>query len=355
MRSGNGRHRRPRQAPALLVAASVTGAGMALPLLTAGGAQAADTATWDRVAMCESGGAWSANAGNGYYGGLQLTLQMWRDYGGESYAERPDLASRAQQIAVAESILNDRGPDAWPSCAVNARLDVDGLIPDVDPGGSETPAPSESGDDASGSPSAGTGGDGADAGQPSGDATSKPSDDASAPQADEPDTEPSGDPTAKPSDGPTSRPSDDGTDGMDADAGADKGAGSADEGSGGDSAGPRAGDSADRPSGDASAPSGDASTPGTGRHRGTADDGKGEAGEGKDGRPAGRHASRGDAHRGTPSGGGVYTVRPGDSLSAIAEERGLAEGWTGLYDANEGVIGADPDLIHPGQRLELGQ
>ncbi|WP_052864578.1 transglycosylase family protein [Streptomyces niger] len=350
MRSGNGRHRRPRQAPALLVAASVTGAGMALPLLTAGGAQAADTATWDRVAMCESGGAWSANAGNGYYGGLQLTLQMWRDYGGESYAERPDLASRAQQIAVAESILNDRGPDAWPSCAVNAGLDVDGLIPDVDPGGSETPAPSESGDDASGGPSAGTGegGDGADAGQPSGDATSKPSGDSSAPQADEPDTEPSGDPTAKPSDDPTSRPSDGGTDGTDTGAGADKGAGNADAGSDGDTAGPRAGDSADRPSGDASAP-------GTGRHRGTADDGKGEAGEGKDGRPAGRHASRGDAHRGTPSGGGVYTVRPGDSLSAIAEERGLAAGWTGLYDANEGVIGADPDLIHPGQRLELGQ
>ncbi|MGI5469185.1 transglycosylase family protein [Streptomyces sp. CA-132043] len=333
------------------MAASVTGAGLALPLLTAGGAQAADTATWDRVAMCESGGMWSANAGNGFYGGLQLTLQMWRDYGGESYAERPDLASRSQQIAVAESILNDRGPDAWPSCAVNARLDVDGLIPDVDPGGSETPAPqpSESGDDASGAPSAGTGEeDGGDAAQPSdeassepsGDATTEPSDEATAPPADEPDAEPSGDATTKPSDGATD---------------ADKGSGAD---SGEDSAGRGAGGSADRPSGDASAPSGDPSAPGTGRHRGSAGDGAGESadGKGKDGRSTGRHASRGgDAHRGTSGGDDTYTVRSGDSLSAIVEERGLTGGWTGLYDANEGVIGTDPDLIHPGQRLDLGQ
>ncbi|MFI9026403.1 transglycosylase family protein [Streptomyces sp. NPDC053560] len=326
------------------MAASVTGAGLALPLLTAGGAQAADTATWDRVAMCESGGMWSANAGNGFYGGLQLTLQMWRDYGGESYAERPDLASRSQQIAVAESILNDRGPDAWPSCAVNARLDLDGLIPDVDPGGSETPdpQPSESGDDASGGPSAGAGDeDGDDTAQPSGDASSEPSDGATAepsgkattPPADEPDAEPSGDATSKPSGDAT-----------------DKGAGDADEGSGADSAG--------RPSGDASTPSGDSSAPGTGRHRGSAGDGAGEKadGKGKDGRSAGRHASRGgDAHRGTSGGDDTYTVRPGDSLSAIAEERGLTGGWTGLYDANEGVIGTDPDLIHPGQRLDLGK
>ncbi|WP_030617441.1 transglycosylase family protein [Streptomyces sclerotialus] len=336
MRSGNGRHRRPRQAPALLVAASVTGAGLALPLLAAGGAQAADTATWDRVAMCESGGMWSANSGNGFYGGLQLTLEMWKDYGGESYAERPDLASRSQQIAVAEAILNDRGPDAWPSCAVNAGLDVDGLIPDVDPGGSETPVPqpSEPGDDASGSPSGspstGTGDDGGDnAGQPSDSATSQPSGDATSEPSGGATNSPSGDATATPSGG-----------------GADQGGGDA-EGSGEDTAGPRAGDPADRPSGDASAP-------GTGRHRGDADDGKG--GEGEDGRPAGRHASRGgEAHRGTPADDGMYTVRPGDSLSAIADAQGLTEGWTGLYDANEGVIGADPDLIHPGQRLDLKQ
>ncbi|WP_308461263.1 transglycosylase family protein [Streptomyces sp. Ru73] len=315
---------------------------MALPLLAAGGAQAADATTWDRVALCESGGSWTANSGNGFYGGLQLTLEMWKDYGGESYAERPDLASRAQQIAVAESVLNDRGPDAWPSCAVHAGLDVDGLIPDVDPGGTETPEPqpTEPGGDASGSPSAGTDADGGDTQQPSGDTS----------------TEPSGGPTAPdatPSAGGTdSRPSGDAT--GDAHTGTGGKAGS-DDGKTGDG---KAGDSVDRPadepSGDAATPSGEPSAPGTGRHRGDSGDAKG--GDRGDGKPAGRHASRGgDAHRGTPVVDGMYTVRPGDSLSAIAEAQGLAEGWTGLYDANESVIGADPDLIHPGQRLDLGQ
>ncbi|MFI8996052.1 transglycosylase family protein [Streptomyces sp. NPDC053542] len=308
------------------MAASVTGAGLALPLLTAGGAQAADTATWDRVALCESGGIWSANSGNGFYGGLQLTLEMWKDYGGESYAERPDLASRSQQIAVAESILNDRGPDAWPSCSVNAGLDLDGLIPDVDPGGTQTPAPE---------PSDGGIGDGLEGGTDTGD--TQPSDGATDGATDEPSATPSGDADAgsgdaqpsedaseSPSEQPTAEPSD---------------------------------PSAEQPSDGATEPpassDGGASAPGTGRHRGGADDGKGD---GKDGRPQGRHASRGgDGHRGTGEGDGVYTVRPGDNLSAIAAEHGLAEGWTGLYDANEGVIGADPDLIRPGQRLDLGQ
>ncbi|NEB65776.1 transglycosylase, partial [Streptomyces fulvissimus] len=54
MLSGNGRHRRPRQAPAFVVAAGVTGSAIAIPLLGAGTASAADTATWDRLAECES-------------------------------------------------------------------------------------------------------------------------------------------------------------------------------------------------------------------------------------------------------------------------------------------------------------
>ncbi|NYV78542.1 peptigoglycan-binding protein LysM, partial [Streptomyces sp. UH6] len=49
MLSGNGRHRRPRQAPAVVVAAGVTGSALALPLFAATGASAADGATWDRV------------------------------------------------------------------------------------------------------------------------------------------------------------------------------------------------------------------------------------------------------------------------------------------------------------------
>ncbi|WP_237527085.1 transglycosylase family protein, partial [Streptomyces sp. SID2119] len=73
MGSANGRHRRPRQAPAIVVAAGVTGSAIAIPLLGAAGAHAADATTWDRVAECESGGMWSADLGNGYYGGLQFS------------------------------------------------------------------------------------------------------------------------------------------------------------------------------------------------------------------------------------------------------------------------------------------
>lgn len=141
MGSANGRHRRPRQAPAIVVAAGVTGSAIAIPLLGASGASAAEAATWDRVAECESGGMWSADLGNGYYGGLQLSQETWSAYGGTEFASRADLASRSQQISVAEKILDDQGPKAWPSCAVISGLAVDGSLPGVDPGTSPAPDP----------------------------------------------------------------------------------------------------------------------------------------------------------------------------------------------------------------------
>ncbi|MER0246514.1 transglycosylase family protein, partial [Streptomyces sp. HSW2009] len=147
MRSGNGKHRRPRQAPAIVVAAGVTGAGIALPLLGATGAGAADTQTWDRVADCESGGVWSANEGNGKYGGLGLSLDAWQLYGGTDHAPRPDLASRAQQIAIAEDILADRGPVAWSGCAKTVGLAEDGKVPDVNPGDTSERSRPQRGDD----------------------------------------------------------------------------------------------------------------------------------------------------------------------------------------------------------------
>lgn len=142
MGSATGRHRRPRQAPAIVVAAGVTGSAIAIPLLGAGGAQAADATTWDRVAECESGGMWSADLGNGYYGGLQFSQDTWNAYGGTEYASRADLASRSQQIAVAENVLDDKGPQAWPSCAVISGLALDGTLPGVDPGGEPSAEPS---------------------------------------------------------------------------------------------------------------------------------------------------------------------------------------------------------------------
>ncbi|MFJ1708185.1 transglycosylase family protein, partial [Kitasatospora sp. NPDC088346] len=74
------------------------------------------------VAQCESTGNWSINSGNGFYGGLQFTNSTWAAYGGTSYAPQANLASKAQQIAVAEKVLASQGPGAWPVCSVKAGL-----------------------------------------------------------------------------------------------------------------------------------------------------------------------------------------------------------------------------------------
>jgi resuscitation-promoting factor RpfB len=74
---------------------------------------------WDGVAQCESGGNWQINTGNGYYGGLQFDLGTWLSNGGGAYAPRPDLASREQQIAVANRLYAARGSAPWPVCGSN--------------------------------------------------------------------------------------------------------------------------------------------------------------------------------------------------------------------------------------------
>ena len=89
-------------------------------IATAGSAKAATV--WDRVAQCESGGNWHINTGNGYYGGLQFSGSTWRAYGGTAYASRADLASKAEQIAIAQRVLASQGPGAWPVCSVRAGL-----------------------------------------------------------------------------------------------------------------------------------------------------------------------------------------------------------------------------------------
>ncbi|MGX1758699.1 transglycosylase family protein [Streptomyces lydicus] len=327
----------------------MTGAGFALPLLAASGAHAADTATWDKVAQCETGGVWSAAPGNGYYGGLQLTQEMWDNYGGSAYASRPDLASRSQQIAVAESILDHRGPDVWSSCAVSAGLTKDGRAPEVDPGSVATPSPAPPGDggspdpwDSSGSP----------------DSSGNPDASGSAGTHDRPGGEPS-DPKSSP-DAPgsagTHEPGDGAPDPATPDDRADDPSQSADP-----STDPsRSTDPSEDPSQPAGPSEGGSrtdtsgtprETPAKGKHRGGAGEGSADG----DGRSAGgRHASRGDAGRTGPAVDGDYTVRPGDTLSAIASAHRLSGGWSALYDRNEDVIGSDADLIKPGQLLDLG-
>ncbi|MEU6947366.1 transglycosylase family protein [Streptomyces sp. NPDC046316] len=306
---------------------------MALPLLGAGSASAADAATWDRVAECESGGLWSAHFGNGLYGGLQFTQESWERHGGLAYATSADLASRAQQIAVAERAFA-AGDTQWATCAPIAGLTNDGARPDVDPGPAVKPA----------EPTGPLPESNRTAGLPAGSETSSP--EADTPEAETPET------TSRGTDRSTATPEASTTPGT---------------------------------SGTPTAPS----TPGTGKHRGDAAPEE-SVNPGKSGEK-GRHASPADSPTGTPSDTptpdadadadaadqdntgskgapdsvdntaaqdiadaiGEYTVKPGDNLSVIAQQNELPGGWGALYDANRSTVGADPDLILPGQSLDL--
>ncbi|MDT0487962.1 MULTISPECIES: transglycosylase family protein [Streptomyces] len=114
--SGKGKHRRPSKATRAAALAGVTGVAIAAPLMAAGNASAATASEWDTVAQCESGGNWSINTGNGYYGGLQFSASTWAAYGGTQYAAQANQASKSQQIAVAEKVLASQGKGAWPVC-----------------------------------------------------------------------------------------------------------------------------------------------------------------------------------------------------------------------------------------------
>jgi resuscitation-promoting factor RpfA len=118
-----GRHRAPTSASKLrrraATVAATAGVAAVAPLLAAGPANA-DSVNWDAIAACESGGNWSINTGNGYYGGLQFSAGTWRAYGGGAYAPTANQASRSAQIAVAEKVLAGQGIGAWPVCGKRA-------------------------------------------------------------------------------------------------------------------------------------------------------------------------------------------------------------------------------------------
>ncbi|MFF8835175.1 transglycosylase family protein [Streptomyces sp. NPDC015130] len=219
-----GRHRRHQ--PSRINRASLTvtagGAGMALPLIGAGAVQAASLDVWEKVASCESSSRWHINTGNGYFGGLQFSQSTWESYGGTHFAPRADLASKDQQIAIAERVLKGQGPGAWPACGPRAGLTRGGEAPDI---------------------------------------TTK--------------TSPTG----------------------------------------------------------ANAPR-TASLPG------------------QRALPEKAPARRADPTT-VPTIREMYTVTPGDSLSKIAREERVQGGWKRLYESNRPVVGDDPDMIHPGQRLTL--
>ncbi|HEX5255958.1 MAG TPA: transglycosylase family protein [Mycobacterium sp.] len=113
----SGRHRKPSSSNISVAKIAFTGAvlgGGSIAL--AGQAAAATDGEWDQVAHCESGGNWGINTGNGYHGGVQFSASTWAAHGGGQYAPSAELASREQQIAVAERVLATQGRGAWPVC-----------------------------------------------------------------------------------------------------------------------------------------------------------------------------------------------------------------------------------------------
>ncbi|WTX00500.1 transglycosylase family protein [Streptomycetaceae bacterium NBC_01309] len=252
--SGTGRHRRTRLSTTsrIAVAAGVTGAAIAAPIIGATSASAASVSTWDKVAQCESTGNWSINTGNGFYGGLQFTSSTWREFGGTQFAPRADLATKDQQIAIAEKVLAGQGPGAWPVCSVKAGLTKNSGTPSINTGSSNTGSTQTQGKTSTQTaPKA--------ASQPSG---AKLTEDtkAAAPK-------PAAQPEAKTQQAPA------------------------------------------KPA-----------TPAPSAKTAKAD----------------------------------YTVVVGDTLFKIARAHDVTGGWQKVYDLNRGVVGGNPNLIFPGQKLALG-
>ncbi|MFF5989799.1 LysM peptidoglycan-binding domain-containing protein [Prauserella flavalba] len=112
-----GKHRKTSAASRTFARVAVAGLAVGAPLAIAATPAQADSVNWDAIAQCESGGDWSINTGNGYSGGLQFSPSTWQAYGGTGSAHE---ASREEQIAVAERVLEGQGIGAWPVCGAQA-------------------------------------------------------------------------------------------------------------------------------------------------------------------------------------------------------------------------------------------
>ncbi|MBY8887725.1 LysM peptidoglycan-binding domain-containing protein [Streptomyces sp. PTM05] len=356
------KHRKPRQAPKFVVTVGATGAGLALPLFASGSAHAASDSTWDSVAQCETGGMWSANNGDGFYGGLQLDQSTWDRFGGTAYASRPDLASRQEQIAVAQTALDSQGPDYWAECGADVGLVQGGPAPQPVTGDPSDSAPSSSldtgpsgssGSTSTTTPTTGSGGTGGTAAPtgsstPSGAASSSTS---ATPGPSGSSSSPSSSSSSSSSSAPTTSVSPSpSTSGKHA---APPSPGSSASSGAPNPSGAASGSASGTPglSGSSSATTASGSTGTSGSS--TTEGDRGDGGTSRDSGD-GRSQLPGDGGQATGQGNTSYTVQPGDNLSEIASDHSVPGGWSSLYDANKSVVGGDPDLILPGQQLTLG-
>ena len=135
------KHAKPSRALPALAAGGLTLALAAtdVALTSTAASAAAPDAAWDRLAACESGGNWSINTGNGYYGGLQFNAATWRSVGGVGL---PHQASREQQIAAANRLHDARGFQPWPACSRKLGLRGNGGAAAAAPAPARRPWPS---------------------------------------------------------------------------------------------------------------------------------------------------------------------------------------------------------------------
>lgn len=77
---------------------------------------------WDRLAECEASGDWHNARNPKYKGGIQADAAFWARYGGLAFAPAPHLASREQQIIVAQRGQKVQGWSAWPVCSKRLGL-----------------------------------------------------------------------------------------------------------------------------------------------------------------------------------------------------------------------------------------
>jgi hypothetical protein len=144
----SGRHRKTSTSAVSVAKIAFTGAVIGGGSLAfAGHAVAATDGEWDTVAGCESGGNWAINTGNGYQGGLQFSPSTWAGHGGTEYAPAANLATKNEQIAIAERVLAGQGRGAWPVCghglsgSTPRNVVADAPLDNPDLGGDVPPPP----------------------------------------------------------------------------------------------------------------------------------------------------------------------------------------------------------------------
>lgn len=63
--------------------------------------------------MCESGGNYSTNTGNGFYGAYQFVLSTWHSVGGWGYPHQNEPLEQDYRAVI---LLKRSGPGQWPVC-----------------------------------------------------------------------------------------------------------------------------------------------------------------------------------------------------------------------------------------------